>query len=161
MTRPPDGPEETRVSEPFSIGETGGTPRRAFLKLLAGGAAGGVLVEILAVAGCGGAAPEGPPTVTLPLEDLSPGTRLVVMLGETPVEVRREGERVIARSLVCTHQGCTVKWREEENRYRCPCQEAYFDANGQPLLGPVSKPLPEFPVTIAAGVVTVATTLQD
>jgi cytochrome b6-f complex iron-sulfur subunit len=77
------------------------------------------------------------------------------------VEVHRQGERVIARSLVCTHQGCTVSWREAEKRYRCPCQEAYFDENGQPLLGPVSNPLRELPVTIAAGVVTVTAPARD
>jgi Rieske Fe-S protein len=71
------------------------------------------------------------------------------------VELRREGDRIIARSFVCTHQGRTVAWQEDAQRYKRPCQDAWFDAAGKPVQGPIEKPLAEFPVTVAAGTVRV------
>ena len=122
--------------------------RRLVLKLLAAGAAGALVLEVSFLAGCGGSEPPGPSVVTVPLADLPEGKRLVVKVGTTPVELRRVGETIVARSLLCTHQGCVVAWQEEIQQYKCPCQGAWFDINGQVISGPTTKPLVEFPVTI-------------
>ncbi len=122
--------------------------RRLVLKLLAAGAAGALVLEVSLLAGCGGSEPPGPSVVTVPLADLPEGKRLVVKVGTTPVELRRTGGTIVARSLLCTHQGCVVAWQEDIQQYKCPCQGAWFDINGQVISGPTTKPLVEFPVTL-------------
>ena len=129
--------------------------RRLALRLLAAGAAGALVLEVSLLAGCGGSAPSGPVTVTVPLADLPEGKRVVVQLGTTPLELRRSGETIVARSLLCTHQGCVVAWQEDIQQYKCPCQGAWFDIDGQVISGPTTKPLVEFPVTIVENTVRV------
>lgn len=129
--------------------------RRLALRLLATGAAGALVLEISLLAGCGGSEPAGPATVTVPLAELPEGRRVTVQVGSTPVELRRTGEKIVARSLLCTHQGCVVAWQEEIQQYKCPCQGAWFDGDGQVVSGPTTKPLVEFPVTIAGDTVRV------
>lgn len=129
--------------------------RRLALRLLAGGAAGALVLELSLLAGCGSSEPPGPQAVTVPLSDLPEGKRLVVKVGTTPVELRRTGETIVARSLLCTHQGCVVAWQEDIQQYKCPCQGAWFDINGQVVAGPTTRPLVEFPVTVVENAVRV------
>ena len=72
-----------------------------------------------------------------------------------PVELRREGGEIFARSLLCTHQGCEVRWRADLGRYRCPCHQGLFDASGQPVSGPPQRPLGEVAVHVEAGEIVV------
>ena len=44
-------------------------------------------------------------------------------------------------SSTCTHLACNVIWREEEEVFVCPCHSGRFDANGQNIAGPPTKPL--------------------
>ena len=44
-------------------------------------------------------------------------------------------------SSTCTHLACNVIWREEEKIFECPCHSGRFDADGQPIAGPPTKPL--------------------
>ena len=57
------------------------------------------------------------------------------------VEVVRTENGVTARSLLCTHQGCNVRWVDEEQIYLCPCHDGRFNAEGQPIYGPPRAPL--------------------
>jgi Rieske Fe-S protein len=114
--------------------------------------AGGALLQMGWLTGC---RESGPPIVTVPLAELPVGARKVVTLGDIPVELYRTSERIIARSLLCTHEGCVVAWKEDLQRYRCPCQGGWFDADGQPIQGPVTKPLVEYPVVVANDALTV------
>jgi cytochrome b6-f complex iron-sulfur subunit len=65
------------------------------------------------------------------------------------VEVVRTESGVTARSLLCTHQGCNVRWIEEKNIYLCPCHEGKFNAEGQPIYGPPRESLRWLTVTLA------------
>ena len=48
-----------------------------------------------------------------------------------------------ARSAVCTHAGCTVRFSEGDHTFVCPCHGSVFDAaNGRVLNGPAVTPLP-------------------
>jgi Rieske Fe-S protein len=49
--------------------------------------------------------------------------------------------RLTIFSAACTHVNCTVNWREESKSFECPCHSGRFDANGQPIAGPPTKPL--------------------
>ena len=44
-------------------------------------------------------------------------------------------------SSTCTHLGCGVRWEEEGKRFLCPCHGGVFDSEGNPVSGPVFKPL--------------------
>ncbi len=44
-------------------------------------------------------------------------------------------------SSTCTHLACNVIWRPEAKVFQCPCHSGRFDANGQPIAGPPTKPL--------------------
>lgn len=49
--------------------------------------------------------------------------------------------RLTIFSSACTHLSCAVSWQEEAKRFACPCHSGRFDANGQPIAGPPTKPL--------------------
>lgn len=57
----------------------------------------------------------------------------------------------------CTHLGCTVPWREDETRFRCPCHSSVFNEKGEVLGGPAPRPLDIFPIEIVDGEVVVDT----
>ncbi len=57
-------------------------------------------------------------------------------------------KQLIAVNPKCTHQGCDVKWAAAEKKYACPCHGASFDANGEVLNGPATKPLTSYQAKI-------------
>ena len=91
------------------------------------------------------------PDVAVALADLADGERTIVRWGDRPVEVVRAGEDVRARSLICTHMSCTVRWEAGRQRYVCPCHHGEFDADGKPVAGPPVEPLRSVPVTVEDG----------
>jgi cytochrome b6-f complex iron-sulfur subunit len=116
---------------------------------------------LLALGGCLGlealpsaCAPKAPPKpgpVRVPLADLQEGRRITVVVLGNPVEVTRRGENVVARSLLCTHTGCLVKWKEDRHEYVCACHGGRFDENGEVVEGVPPRPLPTLPVQISGG----------
>lgn len=44
-------------------------------------------------------------------------------------------------SSTCTHLACNVIWQEETGVFECPCHSGRFDAEGQPIAGPPTRPL--------------------
>ena len=48
----------------------------------------------------------------------------------------------------CTHLGCAVDWSISSNRFKCPCHGALFDAQGNVVEGPPSKPLNKLPAKV-------------
>lgn len=89
--------------------------------------------------------------VRVPLADLEEGRRIVVVVLGNPVEVSRRGTTVVARSLLCTHTGCLVKWKEGQREYVCACHQARFDESGEVVAGQPTRPLPTLPVRISGG----------
>ena len=131
----------------------GSLTRRDFLRQATAGAA--VAVSLPWLQSC---AEEIPPGLRVPYDRLPDGARVVVMYETLPVEITRRGDTFVARSLICTHQGCQVQWKDDDGRYHCPCHDGVFDADGQPLLGPPRHALREFPVTRHEDFVNVDTT---
>ena len=74
-------------------------------------------------------------------DELRARGRLEVQYAGVPVEVREAEAGPIARSLLCTHFGCRVRWDVAHSFYRCSCHEATFDADGRPVSGPANRPL--------------------
>ena len=56
--------------------------------------------------------------------------------------------KLIALNPKCTHQGCNVNWSAADKKYACPCHGASFDADGEVLNGPATKPLQVYPAKI-------------
>lgn len=91
----------------------------------------------------------------VPLSAIREDGRMVVHVHGKPVELRREDGRVRARSLVCTHFGCSVRWEEDLRQYHCPCHDGRFDEHGKPVQGPPPKPLADVPVRVEGDVAVV------
>lgn len=79
-----------------------------------------------------------PVLLRLPLADLPAGGALVFR--QERIAVMREGNDIVALSLVCTHLGCTVSVTPEG--MVCPCHGSRFDRSGTVLAGPAERPLP-------------------
>jgi isorenieratene synthase len=64
--------------------------------------------------------------------------------------VRRAGERVIALSARCTHQGCLVAY-DPSGSYLCPCHGGRFDLDGAVLQPPPAARLQSLRTRVEAG----------
>ncbi len=86
--------------------------------------------------------------LVLPADQIPPGGRIRLENNGAPVELVHTDEGIIARSLLCTHQGCRVRWFEAQQLYICPCHEGKFDAQGEVVYGMPRAPLRRLKVTI-------------
>lgn len=46
-----------------------------------------------------------------------------------------------AIGTTCTHLGCTVAWKAEQNRFVCPCHGSQYDNQGRVVHGPARRDL--------------------
>jgi Rieske Fe-S protein len=84
--------------------------------------------------------------------EVAPGSALKFKESGSPaVLVHLQSGDFVAYSAICTHQGCTVAYKNGE--LACPCHGSVFDpANGaQVVAGPAPRPLPEIPVEVRGG----------
>jgi glycine/D-amino acid oxidase-like deaminating enzyme/nitrite reductase/ring-hydroxylating ferredoxin subunit len=63
--------------------------------------------------------------------------------GQRAAAYRDEQGTVTARSALCTHMGCEVKWNQAESTWDCPCHGSRFRTDGSVLAGPAESPLAE------------------
>jgi arsenite oxidase small subunit len=81
--------------------------------------------------------------------DVAPGSAVTFKdAGSPAVLVHLDSGDFVAYSAVCTHQGCTVAYKN--GQLACPCHGSVFDpSNGAAVIaGPASQPLPEIPVKV-------------
>src|SRR5215207_11545228 len=71
--------------------------------------------------------------------------------GNPAVLVHLDNGNFVAYSAVCTHQACTVAYKD--GKLACPCHGSVFDpADGASVVtGPAQRPLPEIPVKSEGG----------
>ena len=81
------------------------------------------------------------------LEEFEPGSVNYVQKGGFYI-VRREDGGVLALWQRCTHLGCSVPWREDENQFNCPCHSSFFNRQGEVTGGPAPRPMDLFPVSL-------------
>src|SRR5215218_2182976 len=79
--------------------------------------------------------------------EVAPGSALKFEDSGNPAFlVHLDNGKFVAYSAICTHQGCTVAYKD--GNLACPCHGSVFDpANGASVVaGPAQRPLPEIPV---------------
>ena len=84
--------------------------------------------------------------------DVAPGNAVTFKdAGSPAVLVHLDSGDFVAYSAVCTHQGCTVAYKN--GQLACPCHGSVFDpADGAAVIaGPAQEPLPEIPVRVQGG----------
>jgi cytochrome b6-f complex iron-sulfur subunit len=65
---------------------------------------------------------------------------------DIPAVIFNKDGQIVAKSLVCSHLGCTVT--ESATGFDCPCHGSRYDENGSVLAGPAQKPLTNLRVEI-------------
>jgi Rieske Fe-S protein len=85
--------------------------------------------------------------------EVPPGTALMFKDsgGNPAVLVHLRMGSFVAYSAVCTHEGCTVAYRN--GQLACPCHGSIFDPahNARVVHGPARLPLPEIPINVRDG----------
>src|ERR671911_308339 len=85
-------------------------------------------------------------------EDFAPGSAIKFKDSGNPAFlVHLDNGDFVAYSAICTHQRCTVDYKD--GNLACPCHGSVFDpANGAAVVaGPAQRPLPEIPVKVEGG----------
>jgi len=65
------------------------------------------------------------------------------------VWIIREADGFYALLAICTHLGCTPRWLEAENKFKCPCHGSGFHKSGINFEGPAPRPLERLKITLA------------
>jgi cytochrome b6-f complex iron-sulfur subunit len=100
--------------------------------------------------GGGGAKASGPAIASE--SEVAPGSAVTFRdAGSPAVLIHLDTGDFVAYSAVCTHQGCTVPYKN--GQLVCPCHGSVFDpADGAAVVtGPAQTPLPEIPVKVQGG----------
>lgn len=67
----------------------------------------------------------------------------------------RDGDRISALSIICTHLGCIPNWLPNDRKFKCPCHGSGYKPNGINFEGPTPRPLERFRLLVEDGVVVV------
>lgn len=63
----------------------------------------------------------------------------------------------LAISTKCTHLGCTVQFKNSDNKFLCPCHASAFNKHGEVLAPPATRALDLYNITIENGEIFVDT----
>jgi cytochrome b6-f complex iron-sulfur subunit len=74
-------------------------------------------------------------------DDYAPGEVSEKFKKEQRVWIVRGERGVYALLAVCTHLGCTPRWLESEQKFKCPCHGSGFYKSGVNFEGPAPRPL--------------------
>ena len=84
--------------------------------------------------------------------DVAPGSAVEFRdSGQPAVLVHLKSGDFVAYSAVCTHQQCTVAYRN--GQLACPCHGSVFNptSGAEVVNGPAQRPLPEIPIEVRGG----------
>ena len=68
---------------------------------------------------------------------------------EYRVWIIREDQGIYALFAKCTHLGCTPRWLETEDKFKCPCHGSGFYKSGMNFEGPAPRPLDRFEISVS------------
>jgi len=80
------------------------------------------------------------------IQELESEGRILDKVADLLVIQSPQSQEIAAFNPLCTHQGCTVAWNAEATRFDCPCHGSQFDASGEVVSGPATKPLASYEV---------------
>ncbi len=76
-------------------------------------------------------------------EDVRPGQGAVLRKGLTKIALYRDEQGTMyARTAICPHKGCMIRWNSGEKSWDCPCHGSRYNIYGAVLNGPTMKDLP-------------------
>lgn len=87
------------------------------------------------------------------------GHLLNKQIKNAPVLVVRNpenAEMLLAVNPTCTHRGCVVEWKAEQEDFVCPCHHAVFAADGNVKQKPAREPLKVYEVKLEQDKVLIA-----
>jgi Rieske Fe-S protein len=70
---------------------------------------------------------------------------------------RIKEDEVVAINSTCTHLGCIVTWKEDQNIFQCPCHDGRYDADGRVISGPPPAPLKRHKTKVEDGRILIST----
>ncbi|MBI3871505.1 MAG: Rieske (2Fe-2S) protein [candidate division Zixibacteria bacterium] len=82
-------------------------------------------------------------------EEYLPGTVSTKWMRDFRVWIIRDEGRIYALSGICTHLGCTPRWLEKEDKFKCPCHGSGFYRSGINFEGPAPRALERLKVALA------------
>jgi cytochrome b6-f complex iron-sulfur subunit len=81
--------------------------------------------------------------------EMPPSSGIAVSLGNRPVLLISTPDGDYRAFLAnCTHLGCVVRYRDDQNDIFCACHRSIFDIDGNTISGPAPRPLVRLPLTI-------------
>jgi cytochrome b6-f complex iron-sulfur subunit len=81
--------------------------------------------------------------------ELQPNSSMIFRFGSRPgLLIRTQDGQYRALSATCTHLGCTVQYRSDQQRIWCACHNGMFDLGGRNISGPPPRPLETFEIHI-------------
>ncbi|NET72787.1 MAG: Rieske (2Fe-2S) protein [Sphaerospermopsis sp. SIO1G2] len=87
-----------------------------------------------------------------------------ILRENTPVDTvlvigtSQTADQITAVNPTCTHKGCTVVWKSDQDSFVCPCHNAVFTTEGTVKGGPAEKPLKTYLTKIEGGSVLILLT---
>jgi len=82
-------------------------------------------------------------------DDYPLGSVSTIWVKEQRVWIVRDEDGLYAIQAICTHLGCTPRWLDAENKFKCPCHGSGFTSEGINFEGPAPRPLERVQVTLA------------
>lgn len=62
------------------------------------------------------------------------------------------GQSYVVLDGTCSHLGCIVHWKAEEELFACPCHAGHFTRHGEVIAGPAPRALTQLPAKVENGV---------
>ena len=64
----------------------------------------------------------------------------------------RDGDRIAALNIICTHLGCIPNWLPNDRKFKCPCHGSGYAPDGINFEGPTPRPLERFRLFVEDGI---------
>jgi cytochrome b6-f complex iron-sulfur subunit len=83
--------------------------------------------------------------------EILPNTGKVISFNREKVFILNKDGEYHAMSAICTHLGCTVQWKPDEQLVWCACHNARYDTEGKIISGPQPRSLAPYNLTVQDG----------
>ena len=75
---------------------------------------------------------------------------------EGDIIIINAGDKFIALSSICTHQGCKISYDHGSSNLPCPCHGSIFSTTGSVLNGPAESALKKYAVSQDGDILTIS-----